>query len=137
MLPPITARYLKFTTESSGLRQQLAAFVADYVGGTTVHPFTPQYRIHQHAVILDVYAWDSSINLALIQTLAPERGFASLTLDWLIELADRHGVTITGVVYRVGTKGMYKSSLMAWYRRHGFVVRSGGDLTYTPKEQPR
>ncbi len=61
------------------------------------------------------------------------QGFGGSALDWICELADVHGVEITGYARNFGYKGLTCAQLKSWYRRHGFKISRDGTMRREPK----
>ena len=98
----------------------ITSFLDQYVTETRQHPIIPRERIWENRVTLEVYPFSGRIHLASIYSLYPGEGHASQCLDWLINLAKTHEVTIDGTAKRFGRLGgMPTQQLKAWYKRHG------------------
>mgnify|MGYP001037369865 FL=1 len=62
------------------------------------------------------------IRLSAIISLNMGTGLGSKGLDWLVKLADKHNLEITGQIQRLGRKGLNVVQLRTWYQRRGFHV---------------
>ena len=117
----------------------LEAFMADFIAGTSAHPFDRQLRIWNDAVGLSVYPFDGRIHFATIMTFTEKnKGSASNAIKWLTALADKHQVEmdlepvpIKNAGAREG-KNLNKTELTAWYKRLGFTKPEHGHLIRRP-----
>lgn len=71
---------------------------------------------------LQPYKYDANtVYFSLIRALkGAEKGEASSVLKQVLDLADRHGVTLFLQVERVGKIGLNEDQLESWYARNGF-----------------
>lgn len=74
--------------------------------------------------------------LASVRTLQRGQGHGTQALGWLIALAQAHGVVLAGVVQPCGQQRpqLTKRQLTAWYKRHGFTVKTDGHMYKKPME---
>lgn len=105
----------------------LQAFIEDFVAQTQPNPFNERERCWQWrtAIWIERMRTQPAIALKGIRTLGDLRkGNGSAGLAWLCQLADKHEVTLYGVVSPFGTRKykLNKYELITWYRRHGFIV---------------
>jgi GNAT superfamily N-acetyltransferase len=111
-------------------------FMQAFVAGTDPHPFTHVLRVWNGCAVFEVKQlrpelWGgASVRLSFVQSLERGRGDGSRALDWFLDLARQHGVTVVGDVQRVGTEGLKVRELRAWYKRHGFRVARTGALRF-------
>lgn len=101
------------------------------------HFYTKFYDNDKHGVGFELSAWEGAIHLGLIRTVDESRGLglASKALKELTDVADRHGVSITGIVKPTTDilgrrEGLNKSQLMSWYKRYGFEQEGGKTSEY-------
>ncbi len=87
-------------------------------------------------VVLEASDFAGKIHISSITSHAREQGYASKTLDWLIELADKHGVQLDGTIQRIGGSGLSHKELRSWYKRHGFTITETNKISYEPKPKP-
>ena len=71
---------------------------------------------------LTPHAHSGDVNLDIIMAWDKGIGNGSIALQWLLSLADKHGVDITGRIERQGDNGLSTVELRRWYKRHGFKV---------------
>ena len=98
----------------------LDAFMDEFHSSTAAHPFSPHLAVFENCVVFEVKPFSGLILFGLIQTLNKGQGDGSRALQWLIDLADKHQVTLTGNVQRVGDEGLTVNQLRRWYKRYGF-----------------
>lgn len=112
-------------------KEQLDAFMAEFHANTF---FMRPYSIWKDVVAFEIKPFSGRIHLgAIISAVEPGQGHASRALDWLLRLADKHGVEVDGAIKRLGKDGLTAAQLRTWYKRHGFTVKTGGRLLYTPQ----
>ena len=111
----------------------------EYIKHTQPHPFLSFMRVWHGGgdrwVAFEIPThWElhTGIHLAAIQNMNPGDGAGSAALDWLLDLADRHGLPVDGYIERLGTSGLSHLELRRWYKRHGFHVNRRGKITYQP-----
>jgi hypothetical protein len=81
---------------------------------------------------------DSGILFGHIRTFEHRRGNGTRAMLWLQGLADIHCVQMCSTARATGhsckppIKGLTTRQLIAWYRRHGWMVEKNGDMRYVP-----
>jgi hypothetical protein len=129
---------LKINKPSADITEKIDAFMTEFEEQTVPHPFMNFCRVlcgpnrEMDGVVIEVSKSFGTINLGMIQALTTGIGEGSRGLRFLIALADKHDVSITGGVKRLGTAGLKTASLKAWYKRNGFAVSPVGDLLRRP-----
>jgi GNAT superfamily N-acetyltransferase len=85
------------------------------------HAFVDAAGIYLGFVQLILYP-DHRVTLHRLWTLASGKGYGSIMLRALCDVADRHGVEITLKVIPIGRKPypLTREQLLTWYQRHGF-----------------
>jgi len=128
------------THKIGGNAAALDEFMRDYHNNTAPHPFTNRMRVHNNAVMLEVSKWDGKIHISSIMTAMPKnQGHGTAALRFLTDLADKHQVTLHGTVVPIKNAGsregrnLNKRELLAWYKKHGFTVKYGEEITRLPK----
>jgi GNAT superfamily N-acetyltransferase len=121
------------------------AFIDEYENETWPNPLNPRERVHgggnAFAVIelsKDRFAQDS-IHVSAIRSAEVGKGYGREALKFLCDLADKHGVALTGIAKAFGSVGLDTKDLLAWYRRYGFKPVAGGSAKsgYTIKRPPK
>jgi DNA topoisomerase-1 len=111
------------------------------------HPFDRRIRLvnvsPDHAddlVGIEVREWDDMVHLSSIITFSPKgKGAGSRALQSLTRLADKHGVTLDGLVKPIDNAGdsetssLTKDQLHKWYAKHGFERERGDIIRRKPK----
>lgn len=112
------------------------AFMAEYVELTQPNPLHNRERVWDYqgqlVVCFELQVFGGAIRLSNIRSLQPRKGFGTLALLWLVELANKHNVSITGTASPTDKAQLNKSALKKWYERHGFMVSRRGELHYIP-----
>lgn len=112
-------------------KAQLDAFMADFNAETVrIGPFS---QWEDGLISFELKPFDGKIHLGAIISLERGAGRASRALDWLLRLADKHGVQVDGDIQRLGKDGLTHHQLRSWYKRHGFKVNANGRILYTPR----
>jgi hypothetical protein len=111
----------------------VATFFAEYEAATKPNPFNEKERVWLESLFpwraracftLQKGQHEECVTLWLIRSLERGKGDGSAALAWLCDLADRHGVMLTGTIQPNGMMRprLTVKQLKAWYRRNGFVV---------------
>ena len=91
------------------------------------------YYMWQEKIILEIYPFDGRIHLASIESSVERgKGHASRALDWLLELAVKHGVAIGATIQGLREGGLTHTELSSWFARRGFTVLENMKMLYTP-----
>jgi len=101
------------------------AFINEYLDTTWQNPFVNNERVFFQVAAFALKVWNTDeIFISRIRSLDKRNGYGSLALDWLVELADKHGIRLSGTIEPCGKEPrLTVRQLQAWYSRHGFVVR--------------
>jgi hypothetical protein len=108
--------------EGNTKSSNLLKFMLEFTNSTAPVQQADHLRLWQRNVQFEVSSFNGAIQLSFIKSFAPGKGHASQALDWLLRLADTHGVEIRGAIRRVGRDGLSERALKLWYKRHGFLV---------------
>jgi GNAT superfamily N-acetyltransferase len=77
-------------------------------------------------VTVGIYVVDDiTIGFRQITSRRHGKGYGSECLDWLVGLADKYSVGITGWVQANGDEHLTFGQLKAWYSKRGFTVEDG------------
>ena len=112
----------------------LESYMQDFLAGTAPHPFD-HGSLWKNVVHIQVRPFDGGIHLSWIQSLYPKKGYASMAMKWLTDLADKHGVpmTLDAVPRGTGEWKIGKGKLVAFYKKFGF--KGSGLMTRKPQNQ--
>lgn len=127
-----------------------AGFMREYHEATFDHPFDPRIRLH-NARNVDQEGWvglevranpdaPSAHISSIISFGSKNKGNASLSLDWLNKLADKHNITMDLFAKAIPNAGhpqgknLTTAKLKEWYARHGF--KGGERMARTPNPVP-
>ena len=106
------------------MNNNLQTFVTEFLAGTWQNPFSKTERVFFQVAAFTIKIVGEEIYLARIRTLERGKGYGSLALDWLVDLADKHGITLIGWIEPFGPwKRLSVAQLQRWYERHSFEVR--------------
>lgn len=111
----------------------LDAFMEEFYSSTAAHPFNPHLALFENCVMFEVKPFAGLILFGFIKTFNKGQGDGSRALQWLVDLADKHQVTLTGNVQRVGDEGLTVNQLRRWYKRNGFHVNRHLEMQRLPK----
>lgn len=96
------------------------------------------YYMWEEKVIVEIYPFEGRIHLASIESSVERgKGHASRVLDWLVDLAARHGVTIGATIQGLREDGLTHTELSSWFARRGFKVTENMKMLYTPPSAER
>ena len=118
--------------------------MSEYKDDTWDHPFDSRSRLLNTQTGLDPRSdfaeiemgksGDDEIHVNSIKALTKRRGQGTQALQYLKNLADKHGVTLTGYAKPYGSGGMNAKDLKDWYKRHGFSINRSGDMIRKPQK---
>jgi len=95
------------------------SFMEEYRYGTEP---TNDGRRKRAGVIFTLAQHRTWITLCRIEAVNAGNGDGSKGLDWLCQLADNHGVRLSGIADPFGSRFLSLDALLDWYTRHGFEV---------------
>lgn len=118
----------------------LKAFMDDLLKIMQVYPFDERFVCKEvqakdgteALVLMQIYPFDGKIHVASIEVHPPEmrgKGVARSVMNELMNLADKHDVSLDLDVQPFGKGGLNKRQLTSFYSRLGFdKVGSGGRM---------
>ena len=119
----------------------LKAFMADLMKITKVNPFDERFLYKEIQTndgtegyaLMQIYPFDGRIHVASVEITPQEargKGAARKVMDELLNLADKHDVSLDLDVKPFGKGGLSKKQLADFYTRLGFnkVKGSGGTM---------
>lgn len=116
------------------------SFMKEFEAGTARFPLMPEPsrcimldESNGKAICFELFkTGENTIFVGLIHVLLGCRGegHGSIALKWLIELANKHRVTLKGKID--AGSGLTNNQLRGWYKRYGFKVRRDRSIQYTP-----
>jgi hypothetical protein len=120
-------KYFEITTPCQRLIKEVSQSSEGYFRG--VGFFLP------NGVNLNLWEFDNKIGFdILVNNQNRNQGYATQTLKFLTNLADKYKVILTADVEPFGaTKGLNKSQLFKWYKSFGFVKNKYNTLERIPK----
>lgn len=96
------------------------------------------YYMWEEKIILEIYPFDGRIHLASLESSVERgKGHASRALDWLLDLAAKHGVAIGATLQELCEGGLTHSELSSWFSRRGFKLMENMNMLYTPPSAER
>tara|TARA_R100000306_G_C4352963_1_gene131126 strand:+ start:684 stop:1046 length:363 start_codon:yes stop_codon:yes gene_type:complete len=114
------------------LNDKTEAFMEEFNKLTASHPFAPYLSVLDNYAVFEIQPLGGQILLGFITTIDKGRGDGSKALRWFVDLADKHGVEVTGGIRRLGKDGLTVTELRRWYKRHGFKVDRYLSITRPP-----
>jgi hypothetical protein len=123
--------FMAFTSDQA---ESLHDFMQEWWKNTVPNPFNNREQIWgDNSVVIALWPFDkAAIRISSMRSLKRGQGKASLALDWLCDMADKHKVTLRGTVVVFDKTGLTKRQLKAWYKRHGFTVK-GDNIERKPR----
>jgi len=128
------------------------AFMSEYEDDTHPHPFmqnarflnteTGQPKGSDFAMLEmrpEAFEETPTVHLNSIMAMQPRSGQGTQALEYVKQLADKHGVTLRGYAKQFGrdTKTTMSTPLLKkWYAKHGFDVTSAGYMHRPPGGAP-
>ncbi len=126
----------------SGWTESQRAFYQEFWEGTQASKNNPEKRLWKKKVFIHLkYDSPNHITLEGINAVKEMKGHGGKALQWLIKIADKHGISICLNVYPYSTKlsnPLYDpNNLEAWYKRRRFednIFQMAGErpLIYRP-----
>jgi hypothetical protein len=117
-------------------------FIKDFNDSTLDHPFDERSRLLNTKTGLDPNEdfasielskfGDDGIHVSSIMATRKGRGQGSQALQYLKNLADKHGVSLHGAASQFGSSGLSTNELKQWYKRHGFEFDRYGSMIRKP-----
>lgn len=96
------------------------------------------HYMFEEKVIFEIYPFDGRIHLASIESSVERgKGHASRALDWLLDLAAKHGVAIGATIQGLAEGGLTHAELSSWFARRGFKVLENMKMLYMPPSADR
>jgi hypothetical protein len=128
---------------SSSVDSPSSKFMNEYKEDTWDHPLDSRTRFLNTDTGLDPgkdFATlelskngDNGIHVHSIMALEKGRGQGRQALQYLTNLADKHGVDLHGIAKSFGRdRGLNTAKLKDWYKRNGFQVDRSGNMIRKP-----
>jgi len=111
------------------------SFNADLSQFGFVNPMNEREFVINNEAAVELSRTSNGIRLHAIRSFAPKSGAGTRAMQVVMNVADKHGFTITGTAkpFDTGQKGTLKSApLKQWYKKLGFEVDSRGDMVRRP-----
>ena len=101
------------------------AFLRDLFDASYPNPLNPRERVLAGIeVAVEVSPLRGGVHLDEVRALRPSKGEGTKAMRFLVELADKHSVTLTLFPMPFGNEKMDTDDLVRFYRRHGFRFES-------------
>lgn len=115
-------------------------FIEAYLAVTWTNPLVRNEQVWATEVAVKLQYMggdDPHIYLASIRALRKREGCGSAGLLFLCQLADRHQITLTGVIQPIKGLTSYRGRcyLRSWYRKFGFTVNKDWTMERLPNEE--
>lgn len=107
-----------------------------------VNPFNDRERLlspngdwrSAFAVVETSAVADDRVRLHFVKSVQPGTGQGRRAMELLVGLADKHNVTLEGTAKPVGSGGLNRKQLFAFYEKFGFSVnKRSGDMERRPR----
>lgn len=124
---------LSSNPELSPTSKKIQAAIKDIENLGARSPLDPSsILMHDEDVTVQLWDWNGELHFNIMTFGEQSRGSASRILDKMIAICHKHGVILSGTVEPFGLRrGLSKTKLKQWYKRHGFTVR-GDYITKRP-----
>ena len=114
-----------------------ATFMRAYRRSTVPNPCNDRERVWGCAAIALEPRDDDVVQLNMVRALLKQQGWGTRALQWLCQLADRHGCTLVGRIVPTGKlPRLNKCQLKRWYTQHGFTVYPDWWMERRPDAKP-
>lgn len=111
-------------------------FMEDWENITEEHPWTPNMRVFNDAVMVKLVKWGGAIHIEDIQSHEGNpKGEGSKALQAICDLADKHHVTLD--LTAQGDRGTPTEALVKWYTRFGFTITADDERGPDMERKPR
>jgi hypothetical protein len=103
------------------------AFLEEFREMTQPNPFDDRVRVLGQTVV-ELSKFGSEIHISDIRSLKPRGGAGTRAMKQLMKLADKHGVTLSGLAKAYTNDEKYVTrtrDLVSWYKKLGFRIGSG------------
>lgn len=137
----MTTKTVEWKPYPPELLAKLDLFMKDFWLHTTQPLVSNRGRIFNDNVFIECRPFNGGIRINDIMTLYPRTGAGTAGLQFLIGLAEKHGVKLEGTAkaYHNSLEVIRDSQrLVEWYRKHGFVrlrgnKKDGYEIRYEPR----
>ena len=119
----------------SGGDSGAVAFLASLNQATAENPMNERVRVLDDLAAIEASKTGRRVHVSEIRSLRPGGGRRALAL--LVDLADKHGVTLELFPSPIGASRMSESDLRDWYGRHGFESddTEDGEMVRYPRDR--
>jgi len=130
--PRRMSRKIKVSTPEYG--KNVEAMVKEWMEGTEANPFGAPERIIEWKAAAQIRPADKdTVSIESIRAFEMHKGDGGMALRRIVELADKHGVTLQLSPVPFGEGGLTRKQLVDWYKRNGFRLRPEAPFVYERK----
>lgn len=135
--PPRVSTPDRARTQAEMEDVQLAVdeFMEELFEETWGNPLNPDERIIGAESSISIRSSGGEIWLDSIRAFDTSQGAGNKALKFVLELADKHGVTLNLFAEPFGERGLSRRDLVKWYERNGFYNKVGKQYSREPQNQ--
>jgi len=130
---------LKKANVLADIQRSMDDFFAEWEEETTQNPLNPESRVVEGGAAVELMQYSNAILIRSLYSFEIGEGAGNAALKFIIELADRHGVTLELTATPFETEAidtMDQRALIEWYMRNGFARKPRGRRVLTETERP-
>ena len=92
------------------------------------NPLNSREIVIDNSVLVEIGIFDKRLHFSSIQSMDKGQGNAGRVMQKIVDIADKHGVTIALTPKPFGTNAnnLTKSQLIVFYKKYGFKPEKGG-----------
>jgi len=95
-------------------------FLDDYYNQTQENPLNTKSRIYNNTKI-EIYPIKNTIHISDLQSITPNSGAGTKTLNFLKSLADKYNIKLT-LTAKSYTNTITTKQLINWYQKNKFII---------------
>lgn len=132
--PKRFSRKIKLKQPKFGKRVE--AMLKEWMEGTEPNPLDPRERVIDWKAAASMRpSGKDTVTVDSIRSFEFRKGDGGMALRRILDLADKHGVTVRGTPTPFGEGGLSRQGLINWYKRNGFSLRT--EFPYDFERKPR
>lgn len=114
--------------------KRVEAMMKEWMEGTEPNPLDPRERVIDWKAAATMRpSGKDTITVESLRAFEFRKGDGGMALRRILQLADKHGVTLRGTPKPFGEGGLNKRGLIDWYKRNGFRLRDTAPFDFERK----